>query len=55
MQTLHDSKLDASFSSCIQSSSHNSVYASSYYALVVSNMCNEKELVSFVEAQILEN
>ena len=47
VQTLRDSKLDAPLSSRTRSGSHGASYASDCYALAVSSMCDESELVSF--------
>ena len=54
VQTLRDSKLNAPLSSCTRSGSHSADYASNCYALVVSNMCDEEEPVSYNEAQNFE-
>ena len=53
VQTLRDSKLDASFSSRTCSGSVS--YASDCYALAVSSLCDENEPVTFHEAQSSEN
>ena len=55
VQTLHDSKLDAPMSSCTCSGSQHVSYVLDCYALAVSSLCNEEELVTFNEAQNSEN
>ena len=55
VHTLCDSKLDALLPSRTHHSSQRSSYASYCYALVVSSMCDEEELITFNEAQNLEN
>ena len=51
VQTLRDSKLDAPLSTRTCSGSHSADFALDSYDLVVSNMCDEEEPVSFNEAQ----
>ena len=55
VQTLRDSKLNAPLSSRTRSGSHSADYASDCYALAVSSMCDEEELVTFNEAQSSKN
>lgn len=55
VQTLHDSKLDAPLSSRTCSGSHSADFASDCYALAISNMCVDKDPVSFNEAHNSKN
>ena len=54
VRTIHDSKLDASLSYQTPAGSQYASYVNDCYALVAS-LCNEEELVTFNEAQKLEN
>ena len=51
VQTLHASKIDAHISSCTHSSFQRTSYASDWYALAVSSMCDEEEPLPFDEPQ----
>ena len=52
---MHDRKLDAPLSSLTCLGSYGAIFASNPYALAISNMCDEEELVTFNESQNLEN
>ena len=47
VQTLRDSKLDAPLSSHTCFGSHDASYATYYYALAFSSLCDEEEPVTF--------
>lgn len=51
VQTLRDSKLDAPLFICTCLGSHSADFELESYALAISNMCDEEELVSFNETQ----
>ena len=53
LQTLQDSKLDVPLS--YRTGSHSASFASNCYVMAASSICDEKELVSFNEAQNSEN
>ena len=55
MQTLRGCKLDAPLPSRTRHGSHDASYAPNCYALAVSSMCDEEELVTFNEAEKSEN
>ncbi len=55
VQTLRDSKLDAPLLTRTRHGSQHASFASDCYALAVSSMCDEEELVTFDEAQNSEN